>query len=998
MSSLRPDQWQALSPRLDEALNMTEEERGTWLSSLRAENPVLAGQLERLLHQHRVLSEEGFLEEHRVELPRRPAMAGQAFGVYTLLSQIGHGGMGTVWLAERNDGRFERRVAVKFLNVARMGKGLEERFRREGSILGRLRHPNIAELIDAGVSPEGHPYLVLDHIEGDHIDCYCDQRELDVRSRIRLFLDVLGAVAHAHANLIVHRDLKPSNVLVRNDGHAKLLDFGIAKLLEAGGQTGESPLTAEGGRAMTPEYAAPEQLTGAPVTTATDVYALGALMYVLLTGQHPAGAGPHTPAGLVKAILETEPPPPSEIVAAKEISGEITAANARRRGVAPDKLKRLLRGDLDTITMKALKKEAAERYFSVSALADDLRRYLRNEPISARPDTLAYRTGKFMRRHRRSLAGALLVALTVIGASIVTWLLSHGPEPLPQFRQRRLTANARDLPVLSAAISPDGKYLGYADQRGLHLQLVETGGAQDLPLPPGIEPGEAFWVFGGWYPDSTRFIASVAIPGKPVSLWAVPTMGSRPEKLAEVADMVDGGRISPDGFHIVYARLRTTVAAREIWLMGSHGESPHKILTAENQSAFENIVWSPTGNRIAYSSARQQGSQIEVSVQSCDLSGGNKTTILQDNALYDFTWLPSGRFIYSRSAKRGTPEAGNLWELRVDAKSGTPQGKPRRLTDWSGFSVSSLSATADGKRLAFLRDTNNASVFVGDLINHGGRLLNSHRLTTDDNINLPLAWTPDSREVLFSSKRAATRVIYRQALNQSSASQLIASTTDLEFLLARLSPDGAWVILEGRPSGSSKMALYRVAVTGGVPQLLFRSEEFVQYWCSNKAANLCVFGESPSGKNELVVTSFDPLGGKGKELLRIPLEPGSSAVLGHDYTWQLSPDGSRIGIGKRHSDRIWLLPLDGSQKRLITMKGYSDLEDLNWAIDSQSMFVSVRSPGGATLLHVDLKGNAIPLWQQPQTSWTWAFPSPDGHHLAMLGESSEANVWLIDSF
>lgn len=236
MSSLQPDQWHALSARLDEALSMREEERGTWLSAIRAENPALAGQLERLLNRHRVLSEEGFLEERRVELPQGPAIAGQALGAYTLLSQIGHGGMGTVWLAERNDGRFERRVAVKFLNVARMGNGLEERFRREGSILGRLRHPNIAELIDAGVSLDGHPYLVLDHIEGDHIDRYCDQRKLDVRSRIRLFLDVLGAVAHAHANLIVHRDLKPSNVLVRNDGQAKLLDFGIAKLLETGGK------------------------------------------------------------------------------------------------------------------------------------------------------------------------------------------------------------------------------------------------------------------------------------------------------------------------------------------------------------------------------------------------------------------------------------------------------------------------------------------------------------------------------------------------------------------------------------------------------------------------------------------------------------------------------------------------------------------------------------------------------------------------------------------
>ena len=195
--------------------------------------------------------------------------------------------MGSVWLAERSDGRFDRRVAVKFLSVALMGKGGEERFKREGSILGRLAHPHIAELVDAGISATGQPYLVLEYVEGDHIDRYCDDHMVDVEGRVRLFLDVLVAVAHAHSNLIVHRDLKPSNVLVSKDGQVKLLDFGIAKLLEGEGQAGEATLlTIEGGRAMTPEYAAPEQVRGEPVTTATDVYALGVLLYV----SAPAGS------------------------------------------------------------------------------------------------------------------------------------------------------------------------------------------------------------------------------------------------------------------------------------------------------------------------------------------------------------------------------------------------------------------------------------------------------------------------------------------------------------------------------------------------------------------------------------------------------------------------------------------------------------------------------------------------------------------------------------
>ncbi len=374
MSKLSPDQWQALSPYLDEALAMTEKERSPWLSSLRSQNQDMAEQLEMLFREHRALSEEGFLEKSSVGLPRSPGLEGQTLGAYTLVSQIGHGGMGSVWLAQRSDGRFERQVAVKFLNIALMGKGGEERFKREGSILGRLAHPHIAELIDAGVSQAGQPYLVLEHVEGDHIDRYCDEHKLDIKERIQLFLDVLAAVAQAHANLIVHRDLKPSNVLIRNDGQAKLLDFGIAKLLEGDAQAEVATLaTGEAGRTMTPEYAAPEQLLGEAITTATDVYALGILLYVLLTGQHPNGKGPRTPADLVKAVVDTEPARPSDTVAPTRTNADTAAPNAARRATTPDKLQRLLRGDLDTIVAKALKKDPAERYLSVTALADDLR-------------------------------------------------------------------------------------------------------------------------------------------------------------------------------------------------------------------------------------------------------------------------------------------------------------------------------------------------------------------------------------------------------------------------------------------------------------------------------------------------------------------------------------------------------------------------------------------------------------------------------------------------
>jgi serine/threonine protein kinase len=421
MSPLTPDQWLALSPYLDTALDMSAEERGIWLASLREGNPTLADQLEILLDNHRALLDEGFLDSSPVGLEGTWDLAGQTLGVYTLVSQIGQGGMGSVWLAERNDGRFERQVAVKFLNLAFMGNSGEERFRREGKILALLVHPHIAELVDAGVLPTGQPYLVLEHIEGDQIDRYCDQKRLDVRERIGLFLDVLDAVARAHANLIVHRDLKPSNVLVRKDGQVKLFDFGIAKLLEENEHAGATQLTVEGGRAMTPEYAAPEQLLGGVITTATDVYALGVLLYLLLTGEHPAGRELRTPADWVKAIADADPKRPSDVVISSSGNTEMLAQNAAHRDTTPHKLSRLLRGDLDTIVAKALKKEPAERYSSVTAMAEDLRRYLKSEPISAQPDTFAYRAVKFVRRNRTAVALLTLVAVTTVAGAAATW-------------------------------------------------------------------------------------------------------------------------------------------------------------------------------------------------------------------------------------------------------------------------------------------------------------------------------------------------------------------------------------------------------------------------------------------------------------------------------------------------------------------------------------------------------------------------------------------------
>jgi serine/threonine protein kinase len=481
MPTFGTDWWQAVTPYLDEALGMPETARAGWLSSLRKQNPALAGQLQILLEEHRALAEEGFLEK-RPPLPSgAAARAGETVDAYTLLSPIGQGGMGSVWLAERCDGRFERQVAVKFLNIALVGRGGEARFKREGSILGRLSHPHIAELVDAGVSPSGQPYLVLENVDGTHIDQYCDQHTVDIEGRLRLFLDVLAAVAHAHSNLIVHRDIKPSNVLVRKDGQVKLLDFGIAKLLEGDGQLVAATITREGGGALTPEYAAPEQVSGGAVTTATDVYCLGVLLYFLLTGQHPAGRGVLSTADLIKAIVDVEPPRASSAVAQGETDGKAVAASAERRAT-PWKLSRLLRGDLDTIIAKALKKTPQERYASVSAFSDDIRRYLARQPISARPDTLAYRAGKFVRRNRATVGMATLAFVVSVVGVLGTMIQARTARVQRDFAFRQFSRaeaiNDLNSFLLSDA-APSGKPFTVNDLLGRAEHIVERQNKND---------------------------------------------------------------------------------------------------------------------------------------------------------------------------------------------------------------------------------------------------------------------------------------------------------------------------------------------------------------------------------------------------------------------------------------------------------------------------------------------------------------------------------------
>jgi serine/threonine protein kinase len=350
--------------------------------------------------------------------PPPPDLAGQRFGPYQIVREIGRGGMGTVYLAGRADDQFKKRVALKILRGGFNTHEVLSRFRHERQILATLDHPNIASLLDGGSTPSGEPYFVMDYVEGTPIEQYCDSHQLSVAERITLFRQVCSAVQYVHQNLIVHRDLKPSNILVTPDGTPKLLDFGIAKILKPELIMTMVDATSADARVMTPAYASPEQVRGEPITTASDIYSLGVILYELLTGHRPYRVKNNSQHELSRAICEDDPDKPSTAVSRAEKGPQrqpVTVEEvSRNRSSAPEKLQRSLKGDLDNILLKAMRKEPQRRYASVEQFSEDLRCHLANLPVSAHEDTLGYRVGKFVRRNRVPVAAALLALASLV--------------------------------------------------------------------------------------------------------------------------------------------------------------------------------------------------------------------------------------------------------------------------------------------------------------------------------------------------------------------------------------------------------------------------------------------------------------------------------------------------------------------------------------------------------------------------------------------------------
>jgi serine/threonine protein kinase len=431
---LTPERWAQIRQIFDGALERSEVDRAAYLRVVCARDDELRREVESLLASHD--SAGDFLNKPAaslagttqtlissgIDLQEYPP--GHRVGAYALQKCIGRGGMGSVWLATRSDNEFKKQVAIKLVKRGMDTQEILRRFRLERQVLAGLTHPNIAALIDGGSTPDGLPYLMMEYVEGIRIDRYCEQHKSTITERLKLFGDVCGAVQYAHGNLVVHRDLKAGNILVTAEGIPKLLDFGIAKLIRTEFDTLAAAETRLELRPMTLDYASPEQVRGEAITTATDVYSLGVLLYKLLTEKSPYGLAARSDSSLRKAICEQEPLKPSAVVLTDEkavipdatqkidLTQEETREKARRR------LQKKLAGDLDMIVLMALRKEPSRRYASVEQFSEDIRRYLAGRPVIARSDTFGYRAARFVRRNAVSVAAASIAALTLFGATI----------------------------------------------------------------------------------------------------------------------------------------------------------------------------------------------------------------------------------------------------------------------------------------------------------------------------------------------------------------------------------------------------------------------------------------------------------------------------------------------------------------------------------------------------------------------------------------------------
>ena len=935
------EEWTQLFDLFHAAREKSGPERVAVLDAACGESTLLRKAVEELLREDEAangfLSEPLFGSAHS-ELWKSYVVPGQRFGRYVPERLIGRGGMGEVWSAQDMD--LDRRVALKFLSSETVARLDPHQILREAKAASALNHHGIVTIHEV-VQFESTVALVMELVEGTPLRGLCG-RPMPIPEVLAIGLQIAEALAAAHSRGIIHGDVKPENIVLRPDHYIKILDFGLAREVTATRMTlGSSPALG------TLRYMSPEQARTQPLTPASDVFSFGLVLYELTTGQHAFAAA--SPIDTAQGILVKHP-----------------AAAASLNPAVPPKL--------NSLVMAMLAKDALAR------------------PTSA---DIASRLNDLQRPGATLLGSVPVIWKLAIAALIVVvacfsgwrWKQSRLAANAPTFRQ--ITTLIPENRATAGAISADGQVAAYANVDGIFLQTIRDGSTKTLAVPPDYVVDRLAWFSNGTRLVASGFSSTTNMP----SVWLATTAGAKPSLLRMNAR---GATPSPDGTRVAYLSQDWS----EIWVIGTHGEEPHKIVAGSPGDTFQFVFWSPDGRRLGFERRHFHQHDYQYDYDSTDLVTRRTTVAARDFVMSSAAALPDGRIMFLRWDSDAFISSHELWEMKTNPATGLLEGEPRKIATFPGASTTTvleLSAAANGKLAMVLRQSAQNSVFVGDFDSSPPRISNVRRLTLDEQTNYPHAWTADSRAVIFESDRSGSFDLFKQDIDRRTPESIVA--TPMTEMLPQLAPDGRTVLYASRSPQAEKLWYYkpgtyklmRVPVEGGVGQEVPVGGWLDEFRCALRAGKRCVLRTTTLGKS-YTYYDLDAVRGKGPELAHIKWSVG---ILGD---WDISPDGTQIAI-PNHDPReayIRVVSLDPEQKqpveREVVIKDVTTLRGLVWAADGHGWFVSAGTTVGNRLLYVYPNGQFTSLGDIQG----WAVPSPDGRRVAFLNAIIATNAWLIE--